>query len=234
VIAAVAAAAAVRSEPHQARMLVQSGNDVVAIAPDGNRRRLLTGAGDAAYSPDGTLVAFSRDGDLWAANADGSGQRRLTDTPKVDEWGPAWSPDGKLLAYTALVDGARQIRLFRLPTGPSVRVAAANGEDWSPAIAGNGALAFVSSRSGAPAVYVAGENGADVRAFDSVAPATPPADVRDLAWSPDGRRLAYTVQNADGTTAVDVDDGTTQAQVAAGAQHPVWSPGGGRVVPPAV
>ena len=228
-IAAVAAAAAIRTEPHQARMLAQSGDDVVAIAPDGSRRHLLTGAGDAAYSPDGTLVAFSRDGDLWLANADGSGQRRLTETPKVDEWGPAWSPDGKLLAYTALVDGARQIRLFRLPTGPSIRVAAASGEDWSPAIAGNGALAFVSSRSGAAAVYVASENGADVRPFDSVAPATPPADVRDLAWSPDGKRLAYTVQNSDGTTAVDVDDGTTQAQLAAGAQHPVWSPGGQRI-----
>ncbi|HEX5247175.1 MAG TPA: hypothetical protein VFW41_08580 [Gaiellaceae bacterium] len=120
-IAAVAAVAAIRPEAHQARMLVQSGEDVVAIAPDGTRRRLLTGAGDAVYSPDGTLVAFSRDGDLWIANADGSGQRRLATTPRVSEWGPAWTPDGKALAYTALVDGARQIRLIPLPTGPSVR-----------------------------------------------------------------------------------------------------------------
>lgn len=228
-IAAVAAAAAIRSEAHQPRMLLQSGDDVVVVAPDGGRRRLLTGAGDAAYSPDGTLVAFSRNGELWLANADGSGQRRLTTTPKVAEWGPAWSPDGKLLAYTALVDGARQIRLFRLPTGPSVRVAGGTGEDWSPAIAGNGALAFVSTRGGTPAVYVAGENGAGARLFDAVPPEAPPTDLRDLAWSPDGRRLAYTVQNGDGTTTVDVDDGTTTVAIAAGAQHPVWSPGGERI-----
>lgn len=228
-IAAVAAAAAIRPEPREARMLVQSGNDVVAIAPDGARRRLLTGAGDAAYSPDGTLIAFSRDGDLWLANADGSGQRRLMTTPKVAEWGPAWSPDGKTLAYTALVGGSRQIRLYRLPTGPSVRIAAASGEDWSPAFAGDGSLAFVSSRSGAPAVYVASANGGGAHPFDTVAPATAPVDVRDLSWSPDGKRLAYTAQDADGTTAVDVDDGTTQTQLAMGAQHPVWSPGGGRI-----
>jgi len=230
VIAAVVAVAAIRPEAREARMLVQSGDDVVAIAPDGRRTRLLTGAGDAAYSPDGTLVGFSRDGDLWLANADGSGQRRLTTTPHVSEWGPVWTPDGKALAYTAQVSGARQIRLFRLPTGPSIRIAAGDGEDWSPSIARNGSLAFVSNRGGSPAVYVANANGADARPFDTTPAATPPADVRDLAWSPDGRRLAYTVQADDGTTAIDVDDGTTQVQVgAAGGQHPVWSPGGTRI-----
>jgi dipeptidyl aminopeptidase/acylaminoacyl peptidase len=230
VIAAVAAVAAIRPEAREARMLVQSGDDVVAIAPDGRRTRLLTGAGDAAYSPDGTLVAFSRDGDLWLANADGSGQRRLATTPHVSEWGPVWTPDGKALAYTAQVNGARQIRLFRLPTGPSVRIAAGGGEDWSPSIARNGSLALVSNRSGSPAVYIANGNGTDTRPFDTAPATTPPADVRDLAWSPDGRRLAYTVQADDGTTTIDVDDGTTQVQVgAAGGQHPVFSPRGTRI-----
>jgi len=98
VIAAVAAVAAIRPEAHQTRMLAQSGDDVVAIASDGKRTRLFTGAGDAVYSPDGTLVAFSRNGDLWLANADGSGQRRLATTPHVSEWGTAWTPDGKALA----------------------------------------------------------------------------------------------------------------------------------------
>ena len=42
------------------------------MAPDGTRRTLFRGAGDSAYSPDGTLLAFARDGDLWLANADGS------------------------------------------------------------------------------------------------------------------------------------------------------------------
>ena len=232
-IAAVAASAAIRAEPHEARMLVESGNDVVAIAPDGHRRTLVAGAGDAVYSPDGTLVAFARDGDLWLANADGSGQRRLATTKHVVEWGPAWSPDGKTIVYTARVGDARQVRLYRLPTGPSVRLGgAAGGEDWSPSVARNGTLAFVSTRDGSPAVYVAGANGGDVRPFEAAPPATPPADVRDVAWSPDGKRLAYTVVAADGTSSIVVDDGTTQTTVTAVpgyAGHPVWSATGSRI-----
>jgi hypothetical protein len=49
VIAAVAAIRPEAHEAHEARMLVQSADDVVAIAPDGKRTRLLTGAGDAVY-----------------------------------------------------------------------------------------------------------------------------------------------------------------------------------------
>ncbi|MES1247922.1 MAG: hypothetical protein ABUS54_09650, partial [Actinomycetota bacterium] len=69
-------------------------------------KRLLT-ADNAAYSPDGTFIAFARGGDLWLANADGSGQRRLTTTPDVAESGPTWLPDGSAVVYTASVDGRR-------------------------------------------------------------------------------------------------------------------------------
>ena len=232
-IAAVAATAAIRAEPHQARMLVESGNDVVAIAPDGTRRRLLRGAGDSAYSPDGTLLAFARDGDLWLANADGSGQRRLTATRHVVEWGPAWTSDGSAIVYTARVGAARQIRLLRLSTGLSARLAGgAGGEDWSPSLTAKGMLAFVSTRDGPPAVYVADGDGRGVRPFDATSPQTPPGSINDVSWSPDGSRLAYTIHADDGTSAVAVDDGTTQTTVtdAPGyAQHPVWSPTGSRI-----
>ena len=128
-VAAFASAAAIRPEPRDARLLVETGGVVVAVAPDGSRRNLLSNAADAAYSPDGTLVAFVRRGDLWLANADGSGQRRLARTPDVDESGPAWLPDGSAIVYTARVNGARQIRLLSLPTGPSRRIAASDRRD---------------------------------------------------------------------------------------------------------
>ena len=106
------------------------------------------GAQDGAYSPDGTLVAFARNGDLWVANADGSGQRRLAATPNVDEWGPSWLPSGTAIVYTASVAGARQIRIVQLPTGPSRRIAASNAEEYGAAVSRTGKLAFVSTRSG--------------------------------------------------------------------------------------
>jgi hypothetical protein len=231
-IAAAAAAVALRAEPRDARMLVGSGSSIVAIAPDLTRGPVLQDAQDAAYSPDGTLIAFARSGDLWVANSDGTGQRRVVTTPSVVEWGPSWSPDGMTLVYSARVDGRRQIRAVGLPTGTSRRLAGSAGEEWSPAYSAAGRLAFVSSRGGTPAVYVAARDGSGAAPFDAMPPAVPPADVRDLAWSPDGKRLAYTQAAADGTTSLVVDDGTAQASLTttpAQDEHPVWSPAGTRI-----
>jgi fructose-specific component phosphotransferase system IIB-like protein len=89
-IAAAAAAVVLKAEPRDARMLIGSGSSIVAIAPDLTRARVLQDAQDAAYSPDGTLIAFARSGDLWVANSDGTGQRKVVTTPNVVEWGPSW------------------------------------------------------------------------------------------------------------------------------------------------
>ncbi len=227
-IAAYAAAAAIKPEPRDTRMLAASGGFVVSITPDGTRKNLIADAQDAAYSPDGTLIAFARAGDLWVANADGSGQRRLAVTPHVDEWGPAWLPGGTSIVYTASVAGTRQIRVVQLPTGPSARIAASNAEEYGAAVSASGKLAFVSTRSGAPVIYVAQSNGLGATAFDTTPPATPFATVHDLAWSPDGTKLAYVADLADGTSALVVDDGTTQTLLPAGTL-PVWSPAGTRI-----
>jgi hypothetical protein len=231
-IAGTAAALAIRPEPRDARLLVASGSAIVAIAPDSTRTPLLPDAQDAAYSPDGTMLAFARSGDLWVANADGSGQRRLATTPNVVEWGPSWSTDGQSLFYSARVAGRRQIRVVHLPTGPSARIAPSNAEEWSPVVSSTGRLAFVSTRGGTPAIYVSQTTGTGITAFDTVPPAVPPTDIRDLAWSPDGKRLAYTSEAADTTTLLVVDDGTTQVDlttVPAEDEHPVWSPTGTRI-----
>ena len=231
-IAAAAAAVVLRAEPRDARMLVASGGAIVTIAPDSTRTRVLDDAQDAAYSPDGTLIAFARSGDLWLANADGSGQRRIFATPNVPEWGPSWTPDGQVLVYSARVDGRRQIRLVQLPTGQSVRIAPSDAEEWSPAVSPAGRLAFASSRGGAPAIYVSAVDGKNIAAFDVTAPEVPPADIRDLAWSPDSNRLAYTSEADDLTTSLIVDDGTTQVDLTttpAADEHPVWSPAGTRI-----
>jgi len=72
---------------------------------------------DAAWSPDGKLVAFSsnrtaepdnnRNSDLWIVASDdadtGRTLRRLTSNPGADD-SPAWSPDGRTIAYVTVVD----------------------------------------------------------------------------------------------------------------------------------
>ncbi len=233
-IAAAAASAALGREPSAPRLLARGGADIVAISPGGGRAVVLRDAADAAFSPDGATIAFTRDGDLWTANADGSGRRRLAATPRTSETAPAWLPDGNGIVYQASVAGRRHIRVFPLPTGPSHRIAASAGEEWSPAVSRSGRLAFVSDRSGTPEVYVAAAGGTRARPFDTAAP-TPGrawADIRDLAWSPDGRRLAFTAFAADGTTSLVLDDGATRTVLAVSAERPrepVWSPDGSRI-----
>jgi Tol biopolymer transport system component len=43
-------------------------------------------------------IAFVRDGDIWAIQADGTGERRITSDAATDS-SPAWSPDGKAIAF---------------------------------------------------------------------------------------------------------------------------------------
>jgi hypothetical protein len=206
-------------EPHAARLLVVDNG---ALVVQGGKQ-LLANVDDAAYSPDGTFIAFARGGDLWLANSDGSGQRRLVSTPDVAESGPSWLPSGNAIVYTAVVDGLRQIRVVPLPTGASSRIAASSGEEYSAAVSRQGRIAYVSTRGGAPQILV-GET--SPVPFDATP--TDYTDVHNLAWSPDGKLLAYDAVQTDGTTDIVVDNGAAQLLGPPGTR-PVWSPDGSRI-----
>lgn len=88
--------------------------DAVALAT-GQSRTLEINSAEAAYSPDGSQIAFVsyRDhesvpgfdepepvSELYLAAADGTGAVRITHTPHMQEGAPSWDPGGTRLAYS--------------------------------------------------------------------------------------------------------------------------------------
>ncbi len=67
---------------------------------DGHLNQLTTDPTDSqpAFSPDGTSIAFVRDGDIFSVRADGSGQRQLTNGADLDS-APLVSPNGKVVVF---------------------------------------------------------------------------------------------------------------------------------------
>jgi TolB protein len=91
---------------------------VYVASVDGSGVRGLTPkpVGDAyaapAWSPDGRKIAFAseRDGnsEIYLMNADGSGQRSLTDDLAYDG-DPDWSPDGQKITFVSNRDGRYEV-----------------------------------------------------------------------------------------------------------------------------
>jgi TolB protein len=148
----------------------------VARADGGGARRIVRDAVEPAWSRDGTIAFASNrvvdNQEIWSVRADGTRLRRLTRSLRDDAW-PAFSPDGRTIAYThdgeiwtMRADGSRRRRLLDL----------AGRDDWNPAFSPDGrTLAFVSLRLGSSVVYTVGSDGTGLRRVGSGS---------DPAWKP--------------------------------------------------
>ncbi len=165
----------------------------IADADGTNRRQLTTDGGfDPTLSPDGSRIAYrlllaADDGEIWVMDVDGENKRDLVNDPAFSDWGPAWSPDGKRIAYSCNRIGGLAIWLMDADGANQHVVTRGHGEypAWSPD--GN-RIAYAGGSY--YDIWVVGADGS------SAGPVTETA-AYDMgpAWSPDGAWIAYHTQS---------------------------------------
>lgn len=152
--------------------------------------RIVTGA----LSSTGARAVFEARGDILTVPAEKGNARNLTNTPGVVERDPAWSPDGKWIAYFSdesgeyalhLRDqsGMGEVRKINLGSPPSFYYSPTWSSD-SKKIAYTDKrlnLWYVDLDKGTPVKV-------DANTYDN------PWRVLDPRWSPDSRWIAYTKQ----------------------------------------
>ena len=107
---------------------------------------------------------------------------------------PAWSPDGRWLAYVSFEGGSSRIMVQELATGLRREVTAFPGINGAPAFSPDGRrLALTLSRDGSPDIYVLTLESGELRRLTSA----PEIDT-EPAWSPDGRTLVFTSDRSGG------------------------------------
>jgi Tol biopolymer transport system component len=181
---------------------------IYVVRADGTGLHFLRGTGggtNPVFSPDGSRIAFAREGTgkflfattPWVANANGSGARRLTEWHDEAEYVPSsFSPDGSALAVTKskAFDSVPPRALLLKLNGKGARLLARRAEE--PAFSPDGSqIAYVRRAIERPEgfkivhrdLYVMGADGTGRR------PLTRTRWIGEShpSWDPSGQRIAF-------------------------------------------
>lgn len=153
-----------------------------------------------ALSPDGRQVAFVALNQLYLLTIGDPTPKALTHDTYYKQ-GPAWSPDGKTLAYVSDKDGIENIYLMDVATGTDRRVAASQDAQIFPAWSPDGKWMAFQKQDGATMLLELGTGAVSPLAAATFFPGRP-------AFSPDGRTVAiatvkpYSKRFREGTSAI--------------------------------
>jgi Tol biopolymer transport system component len=188
-----------------------TAKEIHTLAPDGTLRNLSNPTNapcvsvevcrrdvSPAFSSDGKKIVFvsNRDGndEIYVMNADGTAPTRVTTTTSVSESDPGFSPDSRQIVYAAGSD------IWVMDAGgTNQRKLTSNGTtvtESGPVFSPDGTK--IAYTSGVYDLFIMDADGSNpVNLFPDGEPGR--GSPRDPAFSPDGKRLAFSYTNDRGT-----------------------------------
>lgn len=130
---------------------------------------------------------------LYVADADGHNSQQVLSS-REPILSPAWSPDGRKLAYVSFETERPAIYVQELGSGKRARISSFQGLNGAPAWSPDGRrLAMSLSKDGQPEIYVMDIGSRDLQRItnDSAIDTEP-------FWAPDGRSLLFTSDRSGG------------------------------------
>ena len=141
----------------------------------------------AEWSPDGSKLVFSSNGDIYVSSANGKNLRRLTKGYSIDV-SPTWSPDGSRIAFTSDRSGSPQIYVMS-SSGGNIRKLTSGGYNTDPSWSPNpkvNKIAYVNVSGSSANIFTVNPDGGGIKQLTSGTRRN-----ETPSWTPDGHFISF-------------------------------------------
>lgn len=128
---------------------------------------------------------------LCIINADGSEMQQLSSEAGANDYYPVFNPDGRTLMFASNRNGSFDVYLMVFGQRELFQITHNVGNILSPNFSPDGKKVIFTNQDGEtpPAIWTVGVDGSDPRLFYAG-----PGAIVAVAWSPDGRTIAYAME----------------------------------------